>query len=392
MSALGPAPDAHVPHVHAVSVTTRITLLCVGVALVAAVLASAATARALVAAERASEPVTLRQAVQDLRAPDAALNRAARTVERRPIVVQSLLLSMGVGLAVGAAAGGSLARVLTRPLRRTSATARAMGAGRRDLRVPVEGPPEIADVAVSINELADALQHSEDRQRRFLLSVSHELRTPLTAVRGFAESIADGVVTGADAGQAGRVILAESQRLEGLVRDLLDLARLGADDFRLDLAVVDLDALLGHAETVWRTRAGSDVDLRVERPGHAIVLRTDPARLRQVIDGLAENALRLAPRGAPVVLSLRDPAPADPERTRAVLQVRDGGPGLAAEDYAVAFEPGVLGERYRDDRPGGVGIGLSLVHGLVQRLGGGIVAGPAPEGGAAFTVYLGDAP
>ncbi|OIQ85765.1 alkaline phosphatase synthesis sensor protein PhoR [mine drainage metagenome] len=393
MSVLGQQVPPHEPLHRSMSVTTRITLLCVGVALVAAVLASAATARALVAAERASAPVTLRQAVQDLRTGNEKLARAAQTVESRPIVVQSLLLSMGVGVAVGAAAGGSLARVLTRPLRRTTETARAMGAGRRDLRVPIEGPPEIADVAVSLNELADALQHSEDRQRRFLLSVSHELRTPLTAVRGFAESIADGVVTGDDAGQAGRVILAESQRLEGLVRDLLDLARLGADDFRLDLDVVDLDTLLGHAETVWRTRAAErGVELRVERPGQAIVLRTDPARLRQVIDGLAENALRLTPRGAPVVLSLRAPTFADLAGTRAVIQVRDGGPGLAVDDYAVAFEPGVLGERYRDDRPGGVGIGLSLVHGLVQRLGGAITAGPAPEGGAAFTVFLADAP
>jgi two-component system, OmpR family, sensor kinase len=373
------------------SVTARITVLCFGVALVAALLASVATARALVAAER-NDPATLRQVVQELRGSDAAAQREARAVTRRPVVVRSVLVSMGVGLAVGALAGGSLAQLLTRPLRRTAQTARAMGAGRRDVRVPVEGPPEIADVAVSLNELAGALQHSEDRQRQFLLSVSHELRTPLTAVRGFAESIADGVVTGDDAARAGAIVLAEAQRLEGLVRDLLDLARLGAVDFRLDLATADLTTMLDDASTVWSTRAAErGVDLRVERPDQPIVLRTDPARLRQVVDGLAENALRVTPAGAPVVLSLRGSTRADPPGTLAVLQVRDGGPGLAADDYAVAFEPGVLGERYRDDRAGGVGIGLSLVSGLVQRLGGAIVAGPAREGGAAFTVLLRDA-
>ena len=373
------------------SVTARITLLCVGVALVAALSASVATARALVAAER-NDPATLRQVVQELRGSDAAAQREARAATRRPVVVRSILVSMGVGLAVGTLAGGSMARLLTRPLRRTALAARAMGAGRRDVRVPVEGPTEIADVAVSINELADALQHSEDRQRQFLLSVSHELRTPLTAVRGFAESIADGVVTGDDAARAGGVVLAEAQRLEGLVRDLLDLARLGAVDFRLDLAASDLTALLDDAATVWGTRAAArGVELRAERPGQAIVLRTDPARLRQVVDGLAENALRVTPAGAPIVLSLRRSTHADPPGTLAVLQVRDGGPGLAADDYVVAFEPGILGERYRDDRPGGVGIGLSLVSGLVQRLGSTVVAGPAPEGGAAFTVFLRDA-
>ena len=104
-----------------------------------------------------------------------------------------------------------------------------MGAGRRDLRVPVEGPAEVADVASSVNELAEALERSERRQRDFLLSVSHELRTPLTSAMGFAESIKDGVATGDDAVLAGRTIYDETRRLDHLVTDLLDLARLGAD-------------------------------------------------------------------------------------------------------------------------------------------------------------------
>ncbi|QTE31243.1 HAMP domain-containing histidine kinase [Pengzhenrongella sicca] len=354
-------------------------------------LASIATARSLAAADRA-DTATAGTTAQTLRGTDGGARRDARVLARRPIVLRSVLVSVGVGLLVGVTAGGSLSLLLTRPLRRTAHAAREMGAGRRDVRVAVEGPPEVADVAASLNDLADALQRSEARQRAFLLSVSHELRTPLTAVRGFAESIADGVVTGDDAAQAGRVVLAESLRLERLVHDLLDLARLGAVDFPLDVARVDLGALLDDAATVWRARAATrGVELRVEPAGAALTLRTDAGRLRQVIDGLAENAVRATPAGAPVVLALRAPARSDPAGTVAVLQVRDGGPGLAPADYAVAFEPGVLGERYRVDRPGGVGIGLSLVHGLVRRLGGEIGAGTAPEGGASFTVHLRDA-
>jgi signal transduction histidine kinase len=72
----------------------------------------------------------------------------------------------------------------------------------------------------------------------------------------------------------------------------------------------------------------------------------------------------------------------------AVLQVRDGGPGLAAEDYPVAFERGVLHDRYRTRRPGGAGLGLALAHSLVIRLGGTIIASPATEGGVAMTIWL----
>ena len=140
------------------SVTARITMVCVGVALVAAALASLATARVLIAMEeRDLANGTLRQVVQEFRVGETNPLRQARAVARRPIVLQSVLLSLGVGLAVGATAGGSMAAVLTRPLRRTADVARAMGSGRRDVRVPVEGPPEIADVAESLNELADAL-------------------------------------------------------------------------------------------------------------------------------------------------------------------------------------------------------------------------------------------
>ncbi|MFD5246941.1 ATP-binding protein [Amycolatopsis sp. NPDC058340] len=296
-------------------------------------------------------------------------------------LVHNIVLALGAGLAVAAIAGLVLSRMLSRPLRRVASVAGGMRAGRRDLRVPVEGPSEVADVAKSVNELADALQYSEARQREFLLSVSHELRTPLTAVTGFAEAIGDGVAEGEDARRAGQTIHREAGRLERLVSDLLELARLGADEFRLDPARLDLAALVDECADVWRLRcARQDVTLVVERPPGEVPVIADPRRLRQVVDGLAENALRVTPAGAPIVFSLV----ADGGQAR--LAVRDGGPGLAPEDYPVAFERGVLNRRYRDRRPVGSGIGLALAHGLVTRMGGTLTAGPAPEGGAAFTV------
>ncbi|GAA1863813.1 HAMP domain-containing sensor histidine kinase [Pseudonocardia ailaonensis] len=289
----------------------------------------------------------------------------------------SLLAGAGVAIVVGAVVGGLLAR----PLRRTAAAAHVLRTGRRDVRVPVRGPSEVAEVAGAVNELADALTRSEGRQRAFLLSVSHELRTPLTAVRGFAESLADGVVTGDEARAAGRTIEREAQRLDRLVGDLMELARLEADDFRLDLLPVDLGALVAEAAPVWAERCrATGAELRVERPGAPVTVYADPRRLRQVLDGLAENALRITPPGAPLVLAARAPG---------VLEVRDGGPGLAPEDYAIVFERGALHERYRGHRPVGAGgVGLALVHALVTRMGGTIAASRAPESGAAFTIAL----
>ncbi|MFD4643263.1 histidine kinase dimerization/phospho-acceptor domain-containing protein [Lentzea sp. NPDC058436] len=292
-------------------------------------------------------------------------------------LVRNILFALGVGLLVAALAGLALGSFLSRPLRRVASVAHSMSTGRRDLRVPVSGTSELAEVSLAVNSLADALQHSESRQRDFLLSVSHELRTPLTAVTGFAESLADGVVSGEQVAPVGTVILDEARRLDRLVTDLLDLARLGADDFRLDMAPVSLEPVVRSAAEVWHARCharGVTFSLDVSS---SLVVHADPRRLRQVIDGLMENALRVTPAGRPVVLALSS-----------VLEVRDGGPGLAAEDYPVAFDRGVLHARYQDSRPVGTGVGLALVHGLVTRMGGTIVAGPAAEGGAAFTVTL----
>lgn len=317
-----------------------------------------------------------------------ALVREVRPVfESGPRLARTLLVSTAAGAVVAAVAGAVMAGFLARPLRRVTDVARGLRAGRRDVRVPVEGPREVAELGATVNELAETLQRSEARQREFLLSVSHELRTPLTGVAGFAESLADGVVTEPDeVRSAGRTIVREAARLERLVTDMLDLARLGADDFRLDLRDVDLARLVDDAAQVWAARcSGVGARLVVEADG-PVVARTDALRIRQVLDGLAENALRVLAEGELLVLAARLEDGQDGRH--AVLEVRDGGPGLTADDYAAAFERGVLHERYRGRRPVGSGIGLALVGGLVARLGGTVAAGPAAEGGAAFVVRL----
>ncbi|TNH21867.1 HAMP domain-containing histidine kinase [Micromonospora orduensis] len=302
-------------------------------------------------------------------------------------VLRSLWLPLLAGLAAGVVAGLLLARRLARPIRVAATAAARLRAGDRAVRVPVEPPDEVADLAEALNGLAAALATSEGRQREFLLSVSHELRTPLTAIRGYAEALADGVLGADDTVDTGRTMLAEAQHLDRLIGDLLALARLEAADFPLEPVSVDLTRLAADAEPTWAGRcAAVGVPFRVETPGQPVPAYTDPGRIRQVVDGLLENALRVVPPGAPVVLAVR-PVGADPA-AGGVLEVRDGGPGFTDDDLAVAFERGALHERYRGVRKVGSGLGLALAAGLVRRLGGEIVVGHAPEGGAAFAVRL----
>jgi two-component system sensor histidine kinase BaeS len=294
-----------------------------------------------------------------------------------------LLVALAAGLGLAVLAGLWLSRRLARPLVHAAEAAGQLAHGRRDVRVTPEGPVEVAAVSESLNALAAALTTSEDRQRAFLLSVSHELRTPLTAIAGYAEALADGVVEPQESATVGVTMLAESTRLQRLVDDLLDLARVGADDFRIDPTDVDVRELVMSAANVWGSRTTTaDVQLRVDLPEGPLPAVTDAVRVRQIIDGLAENALRVTPAGAPIVLAAR----AIPDGVQ--VEVRDGGPGITDDDIAVAFERSALYDRYRGQRRVGTGIGLALIAGLAERLGGRAEAGHAAEGGARFTITL----
>ena len=168
-------------------------------------------------------------------------------------VVRALVVAVGIAAMLGLL----VAVRISRPLRRTAEAARALAAGRRDVAVLAEGPAEVAEVGLAVNTLAAALSHSEARQREFLLPVSHELRTPLTAITGYAESLADGVVAPERAAEVGSIVLTESLRLNRLVSDLLDLARLDAQEFRIEIVDVDVEQLCRAAGQVWSGRCAA---------------------------------------------------------------------------------------------------------------------------------------
>jgi two-component system OmpR family sensor kinase len=299
-----------------------------------------------------------------------------------PTVLGRILIALLIGFAVAVVAAFFLARVLATPLVNLAGAARRMAAGQRNVPLEPSRITEVTDVESALGALDQALLHSEGRQREFLLSISHELRTPLTAIRGYAEALADGVVAPGDVAQVGRTLEAEAERLTAFTNDLLALARLEADDFSLQPSSVDVAAVLATAAEAWRAAATSG-GVRVEVAASAgLVVTTDAARLRQVVDGVIENALRVSPPGSRVTLSGRR------QGGSVVVEVADGGPGLTAQDAAQAFERGVLRERYRDARPVGTGLGLSIAARLVERLGGTISAHSASEGGAVFRIAI----
>ncbi len=302
---------------------------------------------------------------------DQALGRAT----------ERILLALAIGLVVAILGGTLLARLLSRPLTATAAAARRLAAGERGVSMPRNSTREVADVAEALAALDTALEASEGRQREFLISISHELRTPLTAVRGYAEAMADGLITPDRIQAVGEILVVETERLDRFVGDLLELSRLEVDDFSITESLVDVPTLLHELSAAWAGRAAT-LGIAFSAIASATTITTDPRRLRQVIDGLVENAMRVTPAGSAVSVD------AAADASGVLIAVLDGGPGLAPDDLAVAFERGVLHGRYRDIRPIGTGLGLSIAARLVERLGGKLSVANRPEGGAVFSVRL----
>jgi signal transduction histidine kinase len=302
----------------------------------------------------------------------------------RPKSTASSLLSPYVwGLLIAAAAGGLLAAVaafllarrISRPVDRVAAAARTLAGGTHPEPVPVEGATEIATLARAFNDLTAQLQRAQEAERNFLLSVSHELKTPLTAIRGYAEAVEDGAI---DPREAAATVASEARRLERLVRDLLDLARMNRTDFNVHNTEIDLGEVAEDAVRRYGKQAHDfDVELLAvtESPAPAIA---DADRVLQVVSNLVENALRLTPPGGEVRVVA---APG-------VLRVEDTGPGLAEGDTEHAFERFYLHERYGRERQVGTGLGLAIVKELTLAMGGNVAVESSPGTLTVFTVRL----
>jgi two-component system sensor histidine kinase BaeS len=301
------------------------------------------------------------------------------------------LLASVITVLLGGVVARRLARTLTGPLADAEATARRIAGGDLSARIdaPHDGDDELGRLVGSINAMAASLESAQGLERDFLLSVSHDLRTPLTSISGWGEALADG--TAPDPAKAGGTILSEAGRLDRLVRDLLDLARLRARSFKLTMGPVDLrDVAAGAAEGLRPELEDADLLVRVAVPDEAVVVQGDADRLAQIAANLIENAGRHASHRIRVSVEIDvglDVAGGPGGRT-AVLAVEDDGQGIPPTERPRIFERMYAGARPAARVGGGTGLGLTIVRELARAMDGDAVAGEAGDGGARFEVRL----
>jgi signal transduction histidine kinase len=262
-------------------------------------------------------------------------------------------------------------------------TAGAIAAGDLGARVDLGKHPddELADLGRSLNAMATELEVVRHGERQFLLSVSHDLRTPLTSIRGYADALTDGTIPATDEQRrAGAVIAAEANRLERLVADLLDLARIDAHRFSLSPRPYDVAATVRTAvEAFLPAAADLSIELVTVVPDELSAVG-DPERVAQIVANLVENALKYARRRITVTVT----ADAGHDIN---LRVVDDGPGIDPGEEERVFAR-LYVSRTAPGRSVGTGLGLAIVGELATAMGGTAMVEPTVASGATFVVRL----
>ncbi|HXR10974.1 MAG TPA: HAMP domain-containing sensor histidine kinase, partial [Gaiellaceae bacterium] len=268
------------------------------------------------------------------------------------VLLERLAIAFGGGVLVSGLLGLYLSRRIARPLLALSAAADEIAGGTYGVEVlQPRGSDEIAQLSARFSDMAAKLAESEQLSRMFLMSVSHELRTPLTAIRGHVSAIREGVIEDQAAYNSSlTVIEEEAMRLERLVGDVLDLAKLNAHRFTVLEEEVDMQELCERAYVAFgevaRQRA---IDYRREFAVRPVIV-TDGDRVLQIISNLLSNAFRWTPEGGRISLALAS------DNGSISVVVSDSGPGVSPEERERIFRP------FWSRDGGGTGLGLAIAR------------------------------
>ena len=324
-----------------------------------------------------AQPLRLERDTEPLGAIVVATPRTELRDQWVPLA-QRLVLAFLVGAVIAGLLGWWLSRRITGPVLALSAAADEIGEGNYDVRVPGGRDDELGQLSRRFNQMAATLAATEKRERQFLMSVSHELRTPLTAIRGHVDALRDGLLEDPELVQASLDVVAdEAVRLERLVGDVLDLAKLNAHRFTVRAEEVDMGRLVERAFGTFQEEARRrEIEYRLVGDAEAPTIVTDGDRVLQVVSNLLSNAFRWTPDGGRVEIR------AATENGTVRVDVSDTGPGIRPEEREAIFVPFISRDHH------GTGLGLPIAREIAVALGGRIELESEVGKGSRFRLVL----
>ncbi|MEC0680561.1 sensory box histidine kinase PhoR [Bacillus inaquosorum] len=250
--------------------------------------------------------------------------------------------------------------------------------------VPIMGPDdEWKGIVLVFHDMTET-KKLEQMRKDFVANVSHELKTPITSIKGFTETLLDGAMEDKEAlSEFLSIILKESERLQSLVQDLLDLSKIEQQNFTLSIDTFDPAKMLGEIETLLKHKADEKgISLQLNVPKDTLSVSGDPYRLKQVFLNLVNNALTYTPEGGSVAINVK------PGEKDIQIEVADSGIGIQKEEIPRIFERFYRVDKDRSRNSGGTGLGLAIVKHLIEAHEGKIDVTSELGRGTVFTVTL----
>lgn len=270
------------------------------------------------------------------------------------------LLSIGIGAAVMAVVivfSFGLANSIVKPLNNITAVSAQMAKGRFNVRIKGNYKFEIGDLASTLNYMAQEIVRSNQIKDDFISSISHELRTPLTSIKGWSETLVSGGYDPEETQLGVSIISRESERLIGLVEEILDFSKLQQNQMKLSIGIVDVKVLLQETIlNIWAKAEKKRIHLLLECED-GIFVKGDANRLKQVFLNLVDNAVKFSHEESSIELSAKRLS-----ATETAIMVRDSGIGISEAHISR------VKDRFFqvDALNGGTGLGLAISQQIVE--------------------------
>lgn len=290
-----------------------------------------------------------------------------------------LLIGMVLLILLLTFVGTKMTNRIVRPIKQMEKVAKDIAQGDFTKRLSLKGEDEIASLGRSINTMSSTLEEVDRNRREFLGNVSHELRTPISYLKGYSEALGEGIIT---TEKYVETVTKETDRMDRLVHDLLDLAQLEGDSYPMNKEPIILAELVKEVLGRFRLKL-DDKDLVTEvQLDEEVVVTGDYRRLDQVMENLLSNAIKFTNEKKTIRISVVE------ESTMGVLKLEDEGIGIPEEDVPYIFERFYRVEKARTRKSGGTGLGLSIVQQIINKHEGKITVDSELGKGTVVTVEI----
>lgn len=310
-------------------------------------------------------------------APISEINRTRTTV------FNFFILSTCVSVLISIILAYIFSRRLSKPLKEINAAARVIAGGEFSKRLNIKSRDEIGELAASFNQMVVALQNLEDMRRGFIANVSHELRTPMTSIRGFIEGILDGTIPPEKQKGYLNIVRDETNRLNRLVNDLLDLARMEAGEVKLSMKQVEINELIRICIIKLESLIiNKNINIKANFDEEEMLVTADSDAIERVIINLIHNAIKFSNENGTITIKTES------RKDKVIVSVKDEGIGIAEEEIRQIWDRFYKSDKSRSKDKTGTGLGLAIVKNIINEHGQEVWVESEPGKGSTFYFSL----